>query len=341
MKSDLISRRNFVRKTTLTTGLVAIAPAGLMAGDASEISTGNEVWIAGVSQNGLRTKTADLMCERVLGILKDVVAYEPDFVCLPEIFPFTYIDQKLTLAEQVEVSEKVLEQFAEFSRQKNCYTVCPVYTKENGAVYNSAVVFNREGKKIGQYNKIHPTDGEIESGISVGALYQPVIQTDFGPAGIQICFDINWDDGWKMLREQGAGIIFWPSAYGGGITVNTRAWRHKTVVATSTNKHTSKLCDITGETITQTGYWNQNLYCGPVNLEKVFLASWPNVYRFKDVQNKYGRKIRITTFHEEEWSIIESLSPDLRVSDILKEFEFKTYEEEIASAGIIQNNARK
>jgi beta-ureidopropionase len=341
MKTELISRRNFVRNTALTTGFASLAPAALIAGDASEIRSGNEVWIAGISQNGLRAKTADLMCERVLGILKDVVAYQPDFVCLPEIFPFTYIDQKLTLAEQVEISEKVLEQFADFSRQNNCYTVCPVYTKVNGAVYNSAVVFDRSGKRIGQYNKIHPTDGEIEPGISPGALFQPVIQTDFGPVGVQICFDINWDDGWKMLREQGARIIFWPSAYGGGMTVNTRAWRHKTIVATSTNKHTSKLCDLTGETITQTGYWNQNLYCGPVNLEKVFLASWPNVYRFKDVQNKYGRKVRITTFHEEEWSIIESLSPELHVNDILKEFEFKTYEEHIASSEIIQDKARK
>lgn len=341
MKPGSISRRSFVRKTALTTGLAAVASAGLVSRDPSENNSGREVWIAGVSQMGLRAKTADLMAERIHGILSDAVAFQPDFVCLPEVFPFTYIDQKLTLYEMVEISEKVLEKFSGFSKQNNCYTICPVYTSVDGAVYNSAVIFDRTGKRIGKYDKIHPTEGEIESGISDGALSQSPVTTEFGPVGVQICFDINWDDGWKMLRNHGAEIIFWPSAYGGGLTVNTRAWRHKCVVASSTNKQTSKLCDITGITITQTGPWNPNLYCGSANLEKVFLATWPYVNRFGEILNKYGRKVRITTFHEEEWSIIESLSPDVRVVDILREFEIKTYEEHIASAELLQNKTRK
>jgi predicted amidohydrolase len=281
------------------------------------------------------------LIEKILEILKEVIVYQPDFVCLPEAFPFQNIEQKMTLAEKVEISEKAFDQLSGFSKQNNCYIICPVYTSEGGAIYNSAVVFDRKGKKIGVYNKIHPTEGEIEEGISPGAVFQPVIQTDFGPVGIQICFDINWADGWKMLTDQGVKIIFWPSAYGGGITVNTKAWQQRCIVASSTHKGTSRLCDISGEIVTQTGQWNQNLYCGPVNMEKEFLATWPYVNRFKDIQAKYGRKVRITNFHEEEWSIIESLSPDLFVKDILNEFKLKTYREHIGSAELLQNKARK
>jgi hypothetical protein len=76
-------------------------------------------------------------------------------------------------------------------------------------------------------------------------------------------------------------------------------------------------------------------------MEKVFLTTWPYVSRFMDIQNKYGRKVKITNFHEEEWTIIESLSPELFVNDILKEFELKTHEEHISSAELVQNSTRR
>ena len=159
--------------------------------------------------------------------------------------------------------------------------------------------------------------------------------------GIQICFDVEWDDGWRKLREQGAEIVFWPSAFAGGQALNFKAIQHKYVVASSTRKNTAKLCDITGEEITKTGIWDRNIYCGAVNLEKAFLHTWPYVNRFDEVREKYGRKVRITNYHEEEWSIIESLSPDIRIADILQEFELETYEKLIEDSEMAQIKARK
>lgn len=344
MKTSLISRRNFLQKAAVTTGMASLVPfeignSSMTDGPNSSILP-REVWIAGLSQMGLSAKTPALMTKKILEILKGVVSYKPDFICLPEVFPFTYVEQKLTLSEKVSASEEVLQQFAEFSKQNNCYTICPVYTSGNGKTYNSAVVFDRDGKKIGSYDKIHSTEGEIKDGCSCGALSQPVISTEFGPIGVQICFDIEWDDGWSMLRQQGAEIIFWPSAFAGGKAVNAKAWQHKCVVASSTNKNSSKLCDISGEMITQTGIWNPNLFCASVNLEKVFLHTWPYVYRFKDIQNKYGRKVRISNFHDEEWSIIESLSADVFVKDIMKEFDLITHEELISQSEATQIKSR-
>lgn len=345
MKTNQISRRNFLQKTAITTGLASLAPIGItkdvFSGKPVNEKLPREVWIAGVSQMGLNTKTPELMAKKLLEILKEAIPFQPDFVCLPEVFPFIYVEQATTPDEKIEISEKVLNQFAEFSKQNNCYTICPVYTLRNGNRYNAAVVLDRDGKRTGSYEKIHLTEGEIKEGCTCGPLFQPAIKTEFGPIGIQICFDIEWDDGWSMMRQQGAEIIFWPSAFAGGKAVNTKAWQHKCVVASSTNKNTSKLCDITGEVIAQTGIWNPNLFCAPVNLEKVFLHTWPYVYRFKEIQKKYGRKIRITNFHEEEWSVIESLSPDVPVKDILKEFDLKTHEELTRDSEILQIKSRK
>jgi predicted amidohydrolase len=344
MKTREISRRNFLRNSALTAGMASLVPfessGSPLPASNDETTSQREVWIAGFSQMWLRAETADQMVEKMLTILKDVTPLRPDFVCLPEVFPFEMIQKKYTIGEMVELSEKITEQFSNFSRSNNCYTVCPVYTSQNGLNYNSAVFLDKQGKQIGAYHKIHPTWGEIDNGVSPGALFQPVIPTDFGPVSAQICFDINWDDGWTMLKKQGAKIVFWPSAFDGGKMVNTKAWEHKYVVATSTNQNYSKLCDISGETIAQTGIWNKYFFCAPVNLEKVFIHLFPYVNRFQEIYYKYGRKININIFHEEQWAIIESHSPEIFVKDILKEFDILTFEEHIQKGEASQNRVR-
>lgn len=342
MKTNRISRRNFIQKTALTTGAASLLPLGI-AGSAYAEKTveksSREIWIAGISQMDLTAETPEKMADKVYEILKEVATFNPDFVLLPESFP--YVPNKLTIAEKVAISDKVQERLSAFSQQNNCYTLCPACTNSNGKNYNSIVVFDRKGKKIGQYNKIHATDVEIQNrGFTSGSLTQPAIQTEYGPIGIQICYDINWDDGWLMLKKQGVKIIFWCSAFAGGIMVNTKAWEHKCIVASSTIKNTSKICDISGETITETGIWSPNYYCAPVNLEKEFVTTYDYLNQFKAIEKKYGRKVRFTTFHEEEWTIIESLSPDVFIKDIMKEFKLRSYDEDLSNAEIIQNKSR-
>jgi beta-ureidopropionase len=345
MKAKRISRRDFTRQSAMTAGMASLAP--LVTHTSTEDRTGVEtrshrdVWIAGFSQMWLRAESAEQMVEKVLKILEDLTPMQPDFVCLPELFPFEMIGKRYKMNDMLEISASVLEQFSGFSKKHQCYTVCPVYTSYQGLNYNSAVFLDREGNQIGVYHKMHPTCGEIDNGSAPGALFQPVIQTEYGPVGAQICFDINWDDGWKMLEQQEARIVFWPSAFDGGRMVNTRAWQHKYVVATSTNQNNSKICDISGETVAQTGIWNKYLFCAPVNLEKVFIHLYPYVNRFQDIHQKYGRKIKIHIFHEEQWAIIESLSPDVFVSDILKEFEILTHKDHILEGDEAQKKARK
>jgi predicted amidohydrolase len=345
MKNKDFSRRNFLKKSALTTGFAAAGSYGIAHDlSISEEKRGKlprEVWIAGISQMDLYTKTPQLMLEELVHITKKALVYQPDVICLPEVFPTSNVDQKLTLSEKLEASRTALEQFSSMAKENDCHVICPVFTTENGKAYNAAVVLDRKGDSIGEYRKMHLTVGEIDNGLTPGPLDPPVFQTDFGKIGIQICFDIMWDDGWTKLEKQGAEIVFWPSAYGGGEVINTKAHQHRYVVVTSTRKNTSKICDVTGEVVTQTGIWDKNYYCAPVNLEKAFLHTWPFVNRFDEIRKKYGRKVRITTFHEEEWSVIESLSPDVMVSDILKEFDLKTYNQLTHEAEIAQIKARK
>jgi predicted amidohydrolase len=292
-----------------------------------------EVWIATVSQNRMEASSVEEMSRKMLARMKEVLPFEPDIICLPEVFPFVNLAQgRPPVAEAAEVPIGAISRpFADFARQNHCHVVCPVYTRHEGRFYNTAVFIDDQGQLLGEYHKIHPTIGEMDSGIEPGPLQAPVFDTRFGKIGAQICFDMQWNDGWESLQRAGAEIVFWPSAFGGGTLVNTRAWQHHTVVVSSTRKDTSKICDITGQEVARTGHWDQWV-CGPVNLEKGFVHTWPYCRSFPDIKAKYGRSVRIQNFHEEEWSILESLSPDVRIADVLQEFEIKTHAEHIGAA---------
>ena len=194
--------------------------------------------------------------------------------------------------------------------------------------------------RIGEYRKAHPTEGEISEGIKPGILNPSVFHTDFGIIGVQICFDIQWEDTWSAIKDKGAEIVFFPSAFPGGRMVNAKACKYQYVIVSSTNKHTSKICDISGEVIGKTGIWTPNLVCAPVNLEKAFLHIWPYVKRFPEICQKYGAKVKITLYHDEEWAVIESLAPEIKVKDILDEFELRTLGQHIRDATKAQENAR-
>jgi predicted amidohydrolase len=256
------------------------------------------------------------------------------------VFPFLKISGRPPLAEVAEVPPGPISgRLAEWAKKNQSYLVCPIYTRQGERFYNAAVVINRKGECLGEYRKIHPTVSEMERGVAPGPLDPPVFQTDFGTIGVQICYDINWHEGWRKLRQAGAEMVFWPSAFCGGQMLNALAWMNKFCVISSTRFDPTKICDITGEDIAVSGrarHW----VCAPVNLEKVFLHGWPYWMKYNDVQAKYGRKVLIRHFWEEGWSVLESRSPDVKVADVLREFDINTHEEHIARADALQEKHR-
>jgi len=344
MESKSVSRRSFIGKAAMTAGFTALG-AGSLYGKpenhlrVSQTKLPREVWIATVSQQGMSAETPEKMVQLVLAILEKSILFHPEIICLPEIFMYNYLTSKMVLQKEAALSAELLKEFTVFARTNHCYMICPVLTHENGKTYNSAVVIDRQGNRMGEYRKMYLPDDEVTMGLTPGPMQPPVFKADFGTFGIQICYDINWAQGWKSLRQQGAEIVFWPSAFAGGQMINTVAWQNQYVVVSST-RDKSKICDITGEVVSQTGVWDKNLICAPVNLEKAFVHAWPHALRFDEIKAKYGRKIRIINYDEEQWSVIESLSPDVRVKDILTEFELRTFEQQMIDSEKKNNDLR-
>lgn len=338
------SRRSFLGTTAAGIGAGALSLNSTLAAPVSAHAPARlprEVWIGSVSLQGMRAQNAADMVEKTLGIMESLIPYQPDIICLPEVFAYTYLDKPAVIREVAEqVPGAIVKPFQAFAKAHNCYLICPTYSRQGEAIYIAAVLIDRKGEIAGEYHKIHPTDTEMAAGVRPGALKPPIFETDFGKIGIQICFDIKWDEPWYQLEAAGADIVFWPSAYAGGTEVGSRAWRHHYHMVSSTLKGPAKIWDITGEIIAQTGMWQPNWVCAPVNLEKEFLLLWPAVQKFAAIRSKYGRKIRISTFDEEEWAIIESLDPEIKVADILREYDIPNHKQRLQAIEVAQNQNR-
>lgn len=341
-----INRRSFVKNTSAGTfGAAALGFSNLAFADNKDkqeekvYEKPREVWIAAITKEGIEGNTQKETIQAALRQMENAVPYKPDIYCLPE----TFLDpaQRSLETNAEDGSGRVAGPFMEFARKHNCYIICPINTVENGRYYNAAVVIDRQGKKIGEYRKCRITESEVdEVGLTPGPIDPPVFKTDFGTIGIQICFDIEWPESWRLLAKKGAEIVFWPSAFAAGKKLNTKAWENQYVLVSSTLKNTTKIVDITGEDVATSGNWSRWGVCAPVNLEKAFLASWPYVQRFPDIQKKYGRKVRIYSLHEEEFSVIESMSADVKIADVMKEFNLKTYRDHLAAAQAKQDAKR-
>jgi len=308
-----------------------------------------EVWLAGISLKGLwPVETTEKRMKDILERMESVYAFEPDIICLPETINISWVSESKPIPEVAEDETTpglITSMLAEVARKRNCYITCPIVTKKDGRFYNSSILLNRQGKIDGVFHKVHPVSTEIipetyykGGGITPGPVKSTVYKTDFGSVGMQICMDADWLDGWHSLKEDGAEIVCFPSQGPYSNTLRNHAWVHHYYIVSSTGED-AQIIDMTGDIIASDGEFARWV-CAPVNLEKEFLHIWPHTKKFDSIQKKYGRKIRFKIYHPENWATLESLEPDIKVRNILTEFEIPTYDEQIRQSATTQNKYR-
>ncbi|MEN8139285.1 MAG: carbon-nitrogen hydrolase family protein [Bacteroidota bacterium] len=321
--------------------IIAFSFYGLSA-CAQSSNKSQEVWIATVSQHGLKANTPAEMNEKLLDIIEEIVPMNPDIVVLPEVAAFAGLPKRPPLAESAELPYgPITKPYAEYAKRNKCYVIIPTYTKDKeGRFYNSSVLFDREGEYVGEYRKIYPTVSEMERGITPGPLNPPVFETDFGTIAMQICFDNEFVDGWRKLEYSDVDIVFFSSAYSGGRKLNSVATLFNYNIVSSTRKNGARIIDKAGNDVISTGTWAPHWVCAPINLNQVVVSAWPGFLKFSEIQKKYGKKVKITNHHLEEFTIIESLDPKLKASDVLKEFGLESRQEYLIRVEEIQNKRR-
>ena len=176
-------------------------------------------------------------------------------------------------------------------------------------------------------------------GVVPGEVCTAVYDADFGGLGFAICYDIGWPDHWDQLGDDGAELVFWPSAYDGGYPLQTYAWRNQYYVISSIWSQHAKVIDITGQILAQTTRFS-GMVVQEIDLEKELYRTDDNASRLLELQAKHGREITLTTLDEEHVFTLQSNNPSLPLAKLKEEFRLESFNDFHARAGRVQDRAR-
>ena len=300
---------------------------------------GREVWIASLTLAGIQSSSREETLTQVLARMEQVSGARPDLICLPEVFNGRYSPRPTSAAQAEPIDGPTITAIAAFAREKRCYVVAPITLDRGGTLFNTAVLLDRAGKVAGAYDKIHPTENELQRGITPGRDKAKVFTTDFGKIGIQICFDIDWPDGWQSLREQGAELVIWPAAYPGGFPLNALAWTHRYPIVTSPWTSPAALIDVDGHTLVQSGTWEPWITT-PFHLDRGLFHLDFHLSKLRALEKAHGRDVRVRWSHEENAFVLENRVPGKSLADLAAEFDLLPMDAYLARAKSAQDRAR-
>jgi predicted amidohydrolase len=272
------------------------------------------------------------------GVLDEMACERPDVVCLTE--NFDSCDTGLKHAEMAQcLDEPTFTRMAQKARDLHCYIICAFIEKRGNRFFNTAAVIGRNGELAGHYDKIHPTNWEIESGVRPGTPTPSVITTDFGKIGCQICFDANWPEDWRALKEAGAEIILFPSAFSGGRILESLATVYHVPIVAACYRQCCRIVDRDGLVLNRQGVY-QRWVSAELDLDNPLFHLDFQFDKVEAIRKEYGPDVILRVYEEEGWWRVVPRRPDLDILDIIRKFELERLEDYLARSAAVQDGAR-
>lgn len=222
---------------------------------------------------------------------------------------------------------------ADQAARRNVWLLLPMTLAEKSAVTtvyrNAAVLFDRKGQVSGIYRKTHPTaakNGIFENGITPGRDY-PVFATDFGRLGVQICWDMSYEEGWKALAEGGAELVAVPSMSPQNVRLAGYAQRYRYWVVNSTPRDNVTVFNPIG--LADAQRTESGVLVHRFDLASVVVHWSPGIEEGKAFARRFGRDGGFLWSRREDtglfWSNIETKS----VGAMLRELEVETMDAQV------------
>ncbi len=166
-------------------------------------------------------KAANL--KRIGEMIDEAAGKRAQFVCMPEMANYIGIgDGPFQNAEDVP-GGPTADLFRDKAKQHGIWIhggSIPERIPGEKRVYNTTVVFNPKGEIVAKYRKIHLYDINVKNGISF--MESDTIKagddivnfdSEFGPMGLAICYDIRFPEIYRLLTLRGAKLIFNPAEF--------------------------------------------------------------------------------------------------------------------------------
>ena len=153
--------------------------------------------------------------------LRALRAEKPDLVTLPEMFNCPYQTDQFPVYAEPQGGES-WQALSCMAKEEGIYLAAGSVPEvdEEGKVYNTAYVFDRQGRQIAKHRKMHLFDINVTGGqyfkesdtLTAGDAIT-VFDTEFGRMGICICFDIRFPELSRLMAQEGARLILIPGAF--------------------------------------------------------------------------------------------------------------------------------
>lgn len=144
-----------------------------------------------------------------------------DMVILPEMFTCPYDTSNFPIYAEYE-NGQTYNEFSNISKEYNIYLVCGSIPEKDdeGKIFNTSYVFDRNGDMIGKHRKSHLFDVSLSDkksfkesdSISFGNSIT-VFSTEFGIFGLCICYDFRFVELSRKMVDMGAKAIIVPGAF--------------------------------------------------------------------------------------------------------------------------------
>jgi predicted amidohydrolase len=250
------------------------------------------------------------------------------------------------LARSVPFEGQVQDVFSRKAREHGCYVVVPTYlldSPEKKRCANAAILVGRQGEVAGIYRKMHLVvsldHGTMEGGATPGDVL-PVFECDFGKLGIQICYDMNFADGWAELARQGAELIAWPTQSPQTSQPAFRARQHRCYIVSSTWRHNASIFEPTGK-ITAQIRPPQRILVEELDLSYAILPWSAKLRNGEALQQAHGDNVGFRYYEDEDLGIFWSNDPGITVGEMVRSIGVLEIEEEMARVREVYRKARR
>ncbi|MBW2713548.1 MAG: carbon-nitrogen hydrolase family protein [Deltaproteobacteria bacterium] len=166
----------------------------------------------------------DTNLQRACAFVAEAAAQGAAFVALPENFAFMRREGTGFPCAQA-VEGEILSQVRQWAASQNLWILAGTFPEAipgDSRVYNSSALIDDRGEIRALYRKIHLFDVDLSASggdqltesASVAPGEEPVLaETDFGPVGLSVCYDLRFPELYRELSKRGARWLTVPSAF--------------------------------------------------------------------------------------------------------------------------------
>ena len=177
----------------------------------------------------LRTETDyGTTMEKAHRMLAEAAARGAEIAVLPEMFSCPY-SREYFRRFAARGHEETVAALSAWAREFGLILVGgSVPEREGEKLYNTAFVFDEQGRQLARHRKVHLFDVDLpgmrfkESNTFTPGGVVTTFETRFGTMGLAVCFDLRFPELFRAMAVRGAKVIFLPAQF--NLTTGPAHW---------------------------------------------------------------------------------------------------------------------